>query len=140
MDHWSRDMLNFGFLEKGLGIVSPPHFVNDFSRNMFLMLYSINWTNFIFRLLLLLEIIGNICIAIICFPGCDVIDFEINLIFLIKPFFYMTKETKQKFEELSVGKNCIRPESASLQQILHINLWSQLLTWSKPLPFETALI
>ena len=37
-----RDMLNFDFLEKGLGIVSPPHFVYDFSRKMFFMLYSIN--------------------------------------------------------------------------------------------------
>ena len=40
----SRDMLNFDFLEKGLGIVSPPHFLYDFSRKnlMFLMLYYIN--------------------------------------------------------------------------------------------------
>ena len=35
-------MLNFDFLEKGLGIVSLPHFVYDFSRKIFLMLYSIN--------------------------------------------------------------------------------------------------
>ena len=35
-------MFNFNFLEKGLGIVSPPHFVFDFSRKMFLKLYSIN--------------------------------------------------------------------------------------------------
>ena len=37
-------MLNFEFLEheQGLEIVSPPHFVHDFSRKMFDMLYSIN--------------------------------------------------------------------------------------------------
>ena len=35
-------MLNFGFLEKGLGIASPPHFVNDFSGKTFLMLYAVN--------------------------------------------------------------------------------------------------
>ena len=35
-------MLNFDLLEKGLGIVSPPHFENDFSRQMAIMLYSIN--------------------------------------------------------------------------------------------------
>ena len=29
-------MLNFSFPEKGLGLVSPPHFVYDFSRVMFL--------------------------------------------------------------------------------------------------------
>ena len=35
-------MPNFDFLEKGLlGIVSSPHFENDFSRNMVLMLYFI---------------------------------------------------------------------------------------------------
>ena len=28
-------MLNFDFLKRGLGIVSPPYFVNDFSRKMF---------------------------------------------------------------------------------------------------------
>ena len=31
-------MLNFNFSEKGLGLVSPPHFVYDFSRKMFPML------------------------------------------------------------------------------------------------------
>ena len=40
-DYWS-DMFNFDFLEKGLGIVSPPHFVCDFSRKVFTMLYSVN--------------------------------------------------------------------------------------------------
>ena len=34
-----RDMLNFDFLEKGLLIVYPSHFVNEFSRKLFLMLY-----------------------------------------------------------------------------------------------------
>ena len=34
-------MLNFEFLEKGLGIVSLQNFVNDISRKMLLMLYSI---------------------------------------------------------------------------------------------------
>ena len=37
----------------------------------------------------------NMCIEIACFPGCVVINFEINLIFLIKPFFYMTKKSRQ---------------------------------------------
>ena len=35
-------MLNFEFLEKGVGIVSPLYFMYDFLRKMFLMLYSIN--------------------------------------------------------------------------------------------------
>ena len=46
LDYWSRDMLNFDFLKQGLGIVSPAHFLNDFSRKMLLVLYSINWLNF----------------------------------------------------------------------------------------------
>ena len=40
-----------------------------------------------------------------CFPGCDVINFEINLIFLIKPSFYMTKTSRQKFEYLENEKS-----------------------------------
>ena len=35
-------MLNFDFLDKGLEIVSPAHFVHDFSTKMFLMLFFIN--------------------------------------------------------------------------------------------------
>ena len=51
-----REMLNFDFKEKGLGRVSPPYFVYDFSRRWFLKLHFINWPNFITRLPLLLEI------------------------------------------------------------------------------------
>ena len=36
-------MLNFDFLDKGLGIVSPAHFVCDFWTKMLLMLYFIYW-------------------------------------------------------------------------------------------------
>ena len=65
-DYWSRDMLNFDFLEKGLGIVPPLYFMYNFSGKMFFMLYSINWPNFIVWLTLLLEILVNMCIAIVC--------------------------------------------------------------------------
>ena len=91
-------MVNFDFLERGLAIVSLPHFVYDFWRKMFLMLHSINQPSFIAWLSLLLEILVNICITIVCEPDCDVIDFEINQIFLIKPFSYMTKKSRQKFK------------------------------------------
>ena len=66
LDYWSRDMLNFDFLDKGLENVSTPYFVYDFSTKMFLMPYSINWLSFIVWLPLLLEILANICIAIVC--------------------------------------------------------------------------
>ena len=85
LHYWSRDRLNFGFLDKGLGIISLAHFVYDFSTKIFLMLYSINWSNFIVWLPLLLQILGNMCIAIVCQPGCDVMNFKINMIFVIKP-------------------------------------------------------
>ena len=32
LDGWFKDMLNFDFLEKGLRLVFPPHFVYGFSR------------------------------------------------------------------------------------------------------------
>ena len=59
-------MLNFDFLDDGLRIVSPAHFVYDFSTKMSLLLYSINRPNFIAWLPLLLEILGSTCIAIVC--------------------------------------------------------------------------
>ena len=98
-------MLNFDILEMGLGLVFPQHFVCDVSTKMFLMLYCMNWPNFIIWLSLRLEIQGNMFIAIVFFPGCDIINFEINLIFLIKPFFYMTRKGRQKFKYLGNEKN-----------------------------------
>ena len=58
-------MLNFDILVKALGKVFPAHSVYDFSTKMFLMLYSINLSNCIIWLALLLEILGNMCIAIV---------------------------------------------------------------------------
>ena len=60
-------MLIFYFLDKVLGIVSPAHFVYDFLTKMFLMLYSINSQNIIAWLPLLLEVLGNMCIAIVSY-------------------------------------------------------------------------
>ena len=56
------------------------------------MLYSINWPNFIVWLPLLLEILGIMCIAIVCFPGGDLINFEINLLYKILIFKYLENE------------------------------------------------
>ena len=42
--------------------------------------------------------------AITCFSGFDVINFEINLVFLIKPFSYMTKKCRQ-FKNLESEKS-----------------------------------
>ena len=90
-DYWPRDMLNFDFLEKGLETVSPRYILCDLFKKMILMLYSIYWPSFILWLPLIFEILGIMYIAIVCFAS-DVINFEINLISLIKPLFYMTKK------------------------------------------------
>ena len=76
-------MLNLDFLKRGEGLVSPPNIVHDFSRKIFVMLYSINWPNLITLFPLLLEITGIMCIVIVCYPSCDIINFEIYLNFLI---------------------------------------------------------
>ena len=52
LGYWARDILSLQFFEKGLGIVSPPLFVYDILRKIFLILYSINWPNFIVWLLI----------------------------------------------------------------------------------------
>ena len=66
------------------------------SRKMFLIFFPIKWWNYITWLSLLLEILVNTCITIACVLGFDVINFGINLILLIKPFFYITNKSRQK--------------------------------------------
>ena len=66
LDYWSGDMVNFHFVENGSGIVFDHILCTTFQEKCF----SCN------------------IILIICFLGCDVINFEIE----IKPFFYMTKK------------------------------------------------
>ena len=120
-------MLNFDLLEKDLGIVSPPHFVPDISKKMFLMLYSINWPILIAWLFLLLEILINMCIAIVCFPRFDVINLEIELIFLIKSLFYMNKESRQIL-------NILRTKRAFKMKKEHILTFLKGFHWPKIIP------
>ena len=77
----------FRKIKRSLELVSLPHFSHNFWKKIFILLYDINWPNFTVWLPLLCEIFGNMCIGIICKPGCDVMNFEVNLIFLVKPFF-----------------------------------------------------
>ena len=51
---------------------------------------------FIVWLLLLREILGNMCIVIVYLRGCDVTNFEINLIFLIKLILRHNQKVKTK--------------------------------------------
>ena len=50
---------------KGMGLVSLPHFPHNFSRKIFILLYSINWPGFIVWLPLFREILRNMCIVIV---------------------------------------------------------------------------
>ena len=103
LDYWSREKFNIDFLEEGPGIVSPPHFVYDFSRKMFLILYSINWSNLTVWLPLLLDILG-ICIFQLFLFQVVTSCFKIKLIFLIKPLLYMNKKLRQKINILRVKR------------------------------------
>ena len=51
--------------QRGLVLVSLTHFLYDFWRKMFLLLYSITWVNFIVRLPLFLQILGYMFIVIV---------------------------------------------------------------------------
>ena len=126
-------MPNFDFLEKSMGIVIPPSTEYDSLRKMFNMLHSINWSDFIVWLPLLLEMLGNMFVVIVCFPGCDVVIFEINLVSNQAVFTWPKNQDKNLnilggkellkwdkklffiiFKGLSVAKNCLRFESAPL--------------------------
>ena len=98
VDYWFGDMLNLDFLEKNLGIVFLQHFVYSFSRKIFLLLYSVSWPNFIACFPLLGEILRNVWFLIVCWPGCDVTNFEIGLIFLIRLFFLYDQKVKIKIQ------------------------------------------
>ena len=96
LNYSSIDMFNFDFLKKGLGIVSPPHFVHDFSRKRFLMLYCFNWPNFIVWLPVLFEILGNMCIAIVFFPRLCRHKFSNSPYFSIQAVFLHDQNVKTK--------------------------------------------
>ena len=88
-------MLNCDFLEKGLRIVSLSQEI--FHEKIFLVLHSNNWPDIIASLPFLLEVFVNIHVAIACWPGCGIIDCEINLTFLIRQFFNMAENSRQRF-------------------------------------------
>ena len=44
--------------------------------------------------------LNNMCTVFVCFPGCDLVKFKINFVFLIKSFSHMTKNLGQKFKYL----------------------------------------
>ena len=57
---------------------------------------------------LLCEIFDEMCIAIVCKPGCDVMNFEDNVNFLIKPFFLHDQNVVTKTEIFLERKELLR--------------------------------
>ena len=90
--------------KKRSGLISLPPFLHDLSRKIFFTLNSIISTNFIAWLSLLFEILGNMCIVIICCPDYDVINFKIKLNYFTKSFSYMTKRSGPKCKYLENKK------------------------------------
>ena len=88
--------------------VSLPYFLHNFWRKILLLLYSKNWTNFIVWFPLLSAILGNMCIAIVYKPRCNVMNFKLNLNFLIKLFFLHDKEAVTKTQMSSERKKLLR--------------------------------
>ena len=84
---WAADHLLLPYIKllketkRGLELVSLSHFPDNFWRKIFVLLYFITWPNFIVWSPLLCEILSNMCIAIVCKRVCDVMNFEVNLIF-----------------------------------------------------------
>ena len=85
----------FSKTERGLKLVSMSHFQHDIWRKISLQLCSSTSPNFIFWLLLLLEISSNMLIVKVYVPFY-VVNFEIYLSFLIKPFSYVTTKVSPK--------------------------------------------
>ena len=76
-----------------------------FSKKNISQVYSINWPHFIVWLPLLLDVLGNMDIVIIFCLVFEVIIFEINRRFLIKPLFCITKKSGQKCKYLKDEKS-----------------------------------
>ena len=66
LDHSSRNMFYFDFLEKGLIIVSPPRFVCDISRKFFPRYIYLSDQISLSDCLYVLRYWANMCITIVC--------------------------------------------------------------------------
>ena len=105
-------------MKRGPELVSLPHFPHNFWRKIFLLVYSINWPNFLVWLPLLCEILGNMCIASICISCCEAMNFEVNLMFLIKLFFLHNQKVMTKIEISWERKELLRWNKKHFSSIL----------------------
>ena len=100
--------------------VSLPHFLHDFWRKMFILLYSVNWINFIVWFPLRREILGDMCIVIVCELGCDVLNLESKAWSISWEQRVLLKWKKNifiNFQWLSLAKNCLRPETTPVTKL-----------------------
>ena len=69
---------------------------NDKNTHFIMKHMAYYMPHFILWLPLLHEILGNMYIVIVCWPVRDVINFEISIFFLIKPFFLLEQKVETK--------------------------------------------
>ena len=100
-------------------------FLHDFWRKILLLLYSNNWPRFTELLLLLREILDNICIPINCQPGFDVTNCEINLIFRIESFFLQDQNVKTRIQMSWERKKLLRWDKNHFSSSLKGFYWSK---------------
>ena len=95
-------MLSFDFLGKGLTLISATPFVHDFSRKInscYILLtdkISLSDCYYFFRYL---------AMSVLQYPICDLINFEIYVSLLIKPFTYINKNSEQNLRHLQKEKS-----------------------------------
>ena len=96
LDYWSRNMLNFDFLEKGLGIAFPPHFVYDFSKKIVSHVIFYYLTKFHCLIASTSWDIGQYVYSNCFFLACDVTNFELKPYLLNQAVFLHDQNVKTK--------------------------------------------
>ena len=75
------------------------------------------------------EILSNLCIVILCYPGCDVKNFQINVIFLIKPL-TVDQKVKAKILISYEWEELLRRNKKHFSSFLKSFYWSKLKEFS----------
>ena len=92
-------------------------------KNISLLLYPINWPVFIRWFSLVCETLGNMCIVTVCYPGCDVISFQVNL--SNQAFLSLDQKLKRKMLIAWKRKEVLRWNKN------HFSLFLKSFHWSK---------
>ena len=95
----------FWFFRKWSGNSFSTTFCVWFSKKLFLMLILLTDQTSLFDCLYFLRYWAICVLQLFVSDVCDVKNSEINLIFLIKPFFYVIKKSRQKLKYLENEKS-----------------------------------